>query len=385
MPAKPICNLRLWSVAALTAAVLTASACPASPPPVKIAAVVPLTGQASAFGTAALKGARVAESEINAAGGVMGRHLVLVPIDNRSTPLTAKQAAESAVKRGVMGVVGAVWSTHSLAVAPVLQKAGIPMISPGSTAPEVTRVGNFIFRTCYTDDFQGKLMADFAHRSLKGRRAAVFININETYSQTLAKYFMDAFIKNEGTMITQAGYKSTAVDFKAILAPLVQSPPDVVFVPGYTRDSGLLIRQANGMGIRTTFLGGDAWEGAISSIAGETALEGSYFSTHWHPSVPYPRSRQFIARYVAAHGKEDISPFSALAYDALWLFAEAARAAGSADPQQVRDALAEITGFEGATGAILFDANGDPLRKGASIMKFNGGSWVFYKAFIPKD
>ena len=378
-------NMRLWCAAALAAACLTASVCPASPPPVEIAAVVPLTGQAKAFGEAAIKGARVAEAEINAGGGVMGRRLELVPIDNRSTPLTAKQAAETAVKRGVMGVVGAIWSTHSLAVAPVLQKAGIPMISPGSTAPEVTRVGDFIFRTCYTDDFQGKLMANFASQSLKGRRAAVFININETYSQILARYFMDAFVKNEGAMITQASYKSTAVDFKAILAPLLSAPPDVVFIPGYTRDSGLLIRQANGMGIRTTFLGGDAWEAAISLIAGEAALEGSYFSTHWHPQVPYPKSRQFIARYAAAYGEEDISPFSALAYDALWLFAEAARAAASVDPQKVRNALAGITGFEGATGAIIFDANGDPLRKGASIMKYNGGRWVFYKAFTPRD
>lgn len=370
--------------AILAAGWLMAGPCAAATPPIEIAAVLPFSGQAKAFGDAALKGARVAIDKINAGGGVLGRPLALVPIDNHSTPLTAKQAADEAVKRGVVGVVGAMWSTHSLAVAPVLQKAGIPMISPGSTAPEVTRVGNYIFRTCYTDDFQGKLMADFAYRSLGGRSAAVFTNINETYSQTLARYFIDAFEKNQGAVANEAGYKSTAIDFKAILEPLQAITPDVIFIPGYTHDSGLLIRQAAGMGIRSTFLGGDAWEKTISTVAG-AALEGSYFSTHWHPNVPYPESQRFITRYAATYGKTDISPFSALAYDAVGLFAEAIKASDSVDRRQVRDALAGIRQFNGATGTITFDPNGDPVRKGASIMKYERGKWVFYKAFEPQD
>ncbi|MFH1985317.1 MAG: ABC transporter substrate-binding protein [Pseudomonadota bacterium] len=375
---------RLWWAVFLAASWLMATTCPAAAPPIQIAAVLPLTGQAQAFGEAAMRGARVAVNEINAGGGVLGRPLALVPIDNRSTPLTAKQAAEKAVKGDVIGVVGAMWSTHSLAVAPVLQNAGIPMISPGSTAPEVTRVGDYIFRTCYTDDFQGKLMADFAFQSLGAHTAAVFTNLNETYSQTLARYFMAAFVRNPGTVLTEAGYKSTAIDFKAILEPLLAKTPDVVFIPGYTHDSGLLIRQARSMGIGSTFLGGDAWEATISAVAG-AALEGSYFSTHWHPRVPYPSSRRFITRYTATYGKTLISPFSALAYDAVWLFAEATRTAGTVDRRQIRDALAGITHFDGATGAITFDRNGDPVRKGASIMKYDQGKWVFYKAFEPQE
>lgn len=375
---------RRWWVAVTAAVIVGLSGVTAlAAPPIDIAAVVSLTGQAKAFGEAGLRGAAVAVAEINDAGGVLGRRVNLIPIDARSTPLTAKLAAREAVRFDVTGVVGAMWSTHSLAVAPVLQAAGIPMISPGSTAPEVTRVGNCIFRTSYTDDFQGKLMADFAVRSLGGRSAAVFTNINETYSQILGRFFAEAFTRNDGTVAARAGYKSTAVDFQGILAPLVTAAPDVVFIPGYTRDSGLLIRQAHAMGIKTTFLGGDAWETAIVGVAG-TALEGSYFSTHWHPSVPYAKSRDFIRRYRSAYGEGTISPFSALAYDAVWLLAAAAAEAGTPDRRKVRNALARTHGFSGATGDITFDANGDPIRKGASIMKFEQGRWIFFRAFEPR-
>jgi len=313
----------------------------------------------------------------------LGRHLDLVVFDNRSTPLDSKQAALDAVRRKVVGVVGAVWSTHSLAVGPVLQKNHIPMISPGSTAPEVTQKGDYLFRTCYTDDFQGKLMADFAFSDSGYRRAAVLTNFSETYSKILAHYFITSFVFDGGEVVYKEGYIGSAADFKLLLTPLIALKPDVVFIPGYSQDSGLIIKQARNMGINATFMGGDAWETAIADFAGK-GLEGSYFSTFWHPKAPYHRNLMFLRHFRANYSDRQIPAYVPLAYDAVWLFADAIDRSESLDPVKIRDALAATRDFAGATGRYSFNANGDPDKKGASILKFTAGKWVFYKAFEPR-
>jgi branched-chain amino acid transport system substrate-binding protein len=349
---------------------------------VEIAVIVARSGKAEAYGRSAVQGAQLAADEINQVGGVLNHRIKLVVLDNQSSPLHARKAALTAVSRKVIGVVGAVWSTHSLATAPVLQKHQIPMISPGSTAPEVTRVGDHIFRTCYTDEFQGELLADFSYKAIGNRRAAVLTNISETYSQILAKYFTANFTKNGGDVIYEKGYMGSAIDFHSVLNPLRKLKPDVVFIPGYTRDSGLIIKQARTMNIDAVFLGGDAWETSVTKVA-NGALHGSFFSTHWHPKVLYRRSTAFISRFKTAFGDAPISAYAPLAYDALWLFADAITRAKSLDKIKIRNALANTRQFKGATGTISFNANGDPLNKGASILKFEDGHWRFFKSFEP--
>jgi branched-chain amino acid transport system substrate-binding protein len=355
----------------------------ADQPVVEIGVIVAQSGKASDYGQAAIKGAQLAVDEINALGSLMNHRLQLVIFDNQSTALYARQAAFKAVDHPVAGVVGAIWSTHSLAVAQVLQEHHIPMISPGSTAPEVTRTGTFIFRTCYTDDFQGKLMADFAYRSMGYRRAAVLTNISETYSKILARYFATNFVSDGGEVVVEEGYKGSAIDFKDILLPIKTLHPEVIFIPGYSQDSGLIVKQARKLGLNMVFMGGDAWETAVADYAG-SALEGSYFSTFWHPSVPYPRSHKFIALYRSACGDGEISAYAPMAYDAVLLFADAIRRAKSTNPETIRDALAATRGFPGATGKYTFDDNGNPINKGASILKFDNGHWRFFKAFEPR-
>lgn len=349
---------------------------------IEIAVIVAKSGKAEAYGRAAVQGAQLAADEINQAGGVLDHRIELVVLDNQSSALHARKAAQMAVNRKVIGVVGAVWSTHSLAAAPVLQKNRIPMISPGSTAPEVTQIGDYIFRTCYTDEFQGELLADFAYNAIGHRRAAVLTNISETYCQILAKYFTAHFINNGGDVIYIQGYKGNAVDFYTILNPLKKLEPDVVFIPGYTRDSGLIIKQAHSMNIDAVFLGGDAWETSVTDIAQGT-LQGCFFSTHWHPEVPYRRSTVFISRFKTTFGDAPISAYAPLAYDALWLFADAIKRAKSLDTIKVRNALANTRQFKGATGKISFNTNGDPINKGASMLKFEDGRWRFFKSFEP--
>jgi branched-chain amino acid transport system substrate-binding protein len=354
----------------------------ADPPVIEIGVIVAQSGKADSYGRAAIEGAQLAADEINQSGGVLDHRLKLVIFDNQSTALYARQAAFKAVARHVSGVVGSIWSTHSLAVAAVLQAHHIPMISPGSTAPEVTRTGSYIFRTCYTDDFQGKLMADFAFRSTGYRHAAVLTNISETYSKILARYFSANFIANGGEIVYEAGYKGSAIDFQDILLPLKSLEPEMIFIPGYSRDSGLIIKQARKLGIKAVFMGGDAWETAVADYAGK-ALEGSYFSTFWHPRLPYKRNRKFMTLFKSAYGKGEISAYGPLAYDAIWLFADAIRRAKSTEPDLIRRQLAATRDFKGATGNYSFDAQGNPIDKGASILKFSNGCWVFYKAFEP--
>ena len=347
---------------------------------VEIAVIVAQSGKAEAYGRAAVQGAQLAADEINRAGGVLKHRIELVVLDNQSSALHARKAALTAVDRKVIGVVGAVWSTHSLAVAPVLQTNQIPMISPGSTAPEVTQTGDYIFRTCYTDEFQGELLADFAFKAIGYRHVAVLTNISETYSQILAKYFTAHFVNHGGDVIYNEGYKGNAIDFYNILDPLKKLKPEVVFIPGYTRDSGLIIKQARTMNINAVFLGGDAWETSVMYVA-RGALQGSFFSTHWHPKVPYRRSTEFISSFKTIFGDAPISAYAPLAYDALWLFADAIKRANSLDKQKIRNALAGTTHFNGATGKISFNDNGDPVNKGASMLKFDDGQWHFFKSF----
>ena len=351
-------------------------------PVVEIGVIVAQSGKATDYGNAAIQGAQLAVDDINRQGGVMNHHLKLVIFDNHSTALYARQAAFKAVEHPVAGVVGSIWSTHSLAVAQVLQEHHIPMISPGSTAPEVTRTGSFIFRTCYTDDFQGKLMADFAYFSMGYRRAAVLTNISETYSKILARYFAANFVSDGGKVVVEEGYKGSSIDFEDILLPIKSLKPEAVFIPGYSQDSGLIIKQARKLGLDTVFMGGDAWETAVTEYAGG-ALEGSYFSTFWHPSVPFPRSRKFIAQYRSTYGDGEISAYAPMAYDAVLLFADAIGRSKSTNPETIRHALAATRGFQGATGTYTFDDDGNPINKGASILKFSNGRWNFYKAFEP--
>ncbi len=352
-------------------------------PRVAIGVIVAQSGKAMDYGDAVIKGSQLAVDEINQQGGVLNRRIELKIFDNRSTALNARQAALKAVYHKVVAVVGAAWSTHSMAIAPVLQDNRIPMISPSSTAPDVTRIGNYIFRACYTDDFQGKLMANFAFHAMGYRKAAVLTNISETYCQILAQYFSSHFESNGGTVVFKAGYKGSASDFRDILAPLKIHQPEIVFVPGYSRDSGLIVKQAQSMGIHATFMGGDAWETAITEYARD-ALEGSYFSTFWHPSVPYPRSRNFIAGFRKAYGEGDISAYAPLAYDAVWLLADAIERSKSLAPDAIRNTLAATQEFVGVTGRFSFNAYGDPVNKGATILQFKNGRWVFHKAFDPK-
>lgn len=349
--------------------------------PIRFAAIFSETGIAASHNEPLLAMTELAVDEINAKGGLLGRPIELIRLDNKSTPIGASMAAKAAVEMDVVAVIGAHWSSHSLAMAPVLQAAGIPMISPGSTNPDVTLVGDYIFRACFLDSFQGRAMARFALDDLKAHSAVVLRNIDEAYSVMLADYFQGAFQSSGGAILADLEYRGEATSFNEIIDQIQKLAPDIVYLPGYTRDSGLLIKQARGMGLKTIFLGGDAWD-EVEKYSG-VAIEGSYQSAPWHPEVPYPRSRELQRIYQQKFGVAIANMSAPLAYDAVYLLAGAITACGTTDRPKIRAALAATKDFQGATGTFSFDQNGDPQNKKVIIIRFLNGSRTFQKVISP--
>jgi branched-chain amino acid transport system substrate-binding protein len=348
--------------------------------PVKLALILARTGIASQDDIVAIDAARLAVEEINDHGGLLGHPVDLLILDNMSTPIGAKMATEKAVKLGVIGIIGSFRSSHALAMVPVVQKAKIPMISPSSTNPDVTIGSEYVFRACFIDSFQGLIMAEYAYKYLKARKAVILTNANEIYSITLARFFKTSFTMKGGNVLAEEQYPGTAVDFNKILSTVKQLRPDVIFIPGYSRDSGLLINQAVKMGIDSVFLGGDAWDAGISQYAGK-AIEGAYQSNHWHSDVPYERNLHLLAAYQKKYGMKIMENMRIpLTYDSIFLFADAVKRAGSLRTEKIRDALSRTRDFKGATGTITFDQNRNPVGKEACILKFRNGSWIYLKS-----
>lgn len=346
---------------------------------VRIAAVLSKTGKAAAINSQALNGVRIAVAEVNRQGGILGKKLVLLEFDNQSTALGSRIAAQKAVRADVVTVFGAVWSSHSLAMAPVLQEAGIPMISPFSTNPRVTRVGDYIFRICYTDPFQGKILASFAVRDLKAKTAGILVNVDSLYSEDLADYFRDRFQELGGRILFSDGFLEKTADFQPFLDNIRIHQPDIVFLPAHAKLSAAVLSQAGKLGIKTVFIGGDGWNDSMYRIVG-SAIEGHYYANQWHPDSNFPKSREFVDRY--RRQNLEFGPGNALSEDCIFLFADAVKRAGSLDPARIRDAIAATRDFEGVTGTIRFDQNGDPI-KSAVIMRFVTGKSTFVKSVDP--
>ncbi len=343
------------------------------PETVRVGLIFAGTGEAEPAVRTMFEASRFAADEINLKGGVLARQIELKAYDNESTALGSRRVAEAAVQDGVCAVVGAVWSSHSSAMAPILEAAGIPMVTPASTNPSITRDRPYVFRTCYTDRLQGEAMARFALSVLGAETAAVMVNAGNQYSIDLARFFTRRF-QQDGRVLAEADYLQSDNDFTPHLSDIKRASPDVVCIPGYTRDAAFIIRQARSMGIESVFIGGDGWDDLMYEYAGD-ALAGSYFADHWHVDLPDPRSKAFAARYEAGHARRPGS-LAALSYDTVHLLADAIRRAGSAAPKAIRNALAETRDFKGITGTITFDENGDP-EKAVVMIRFGHDATVF--------
>ncbi|HEY0092739.1 MAG TPA: ABC transporter substrate-binding protein, partial [Archangium sp.] len=278
-------------------------------------------------------------------------------------------------------ILGEAASTNSMAMADKAQAAGVPMITPSSTNPAVTRKGDYIFRVCFIDPFQGYVMAKFARDHLKLNRVAVLQDNKSAYSVGLTDVFSRKFSEMGGALVGNESYSKGDTDFRAQLTALKQLKPEALFVPGYYTDVGIIARQARELGLMVPLLGGDGWESDKLFELGGTALDGSYYSNHYSVNNPDEKVQGFIAKYKAAHGAVPDS-VAALAYDAAWLAIDAMKRAPDLSGAAIRDALAATKDFPGVAGTINLDKNRDAVKQ-AVILKVEGGKTTFVTTVKP--
>ena len=355
---------------------------------IKVGEFASLTGKEATFGTSSHEGTVLAVEEINAAGGVLGKKIELLTEDNLSKAGESATVVSKLIDRdGVVAILGEVASSRSLEAAYICQQSKIPMISPSSTNPKVTETGDYIFRVCFIDPFQGTVMANFASKTLKAKKVAVFTDVKSDYSKGLAKYFKEGFRKSGGEISVELDFNGGDKDFKAQLTAIKAAAPDAVFVPGYYTDAALICIQAKQLGLNVPLFGGDGWEAEDLIKIGKDAVEGNYFSTHYHPEVSSPKSKQFVENYRKRFKNQDGSPKSpdamaALGYDSAMILAEAMKRAATTDGAKVRDALAAMKDFEGATGKTTINEKRD-ASKPAVILQVKDGAFKYVETISP--
>jgi branched-chain amino acid transport system substrate-binding protein len=374
--------------ASTTGSSTTPGIAPTSPPasapsapsgePIHLAGIFALTGVATSANAGATNGLRAAINEINKRGGVLGRPLVLELFDNQSTPIGSMVAARKAVAAGVAAILGPSWSSHALAVARVAQDAKVPMLATIATNPNVTEVGDHIFRACFTDRFQGRVMADFARRELHAATALLFTDVASDFSIGLSGEFRSAFAGHGGKVLGELDYKTRRTDFTPLAAQARASDADVCFLSGHD-EAGLIVTDLAQAKASCLPLGGDGWDVPIFFQKGGNRLKRGYYCTHWSKEATDQITRELVRRY-ASQGPLDAS--FALSYDAAYLIADALRRAGTEEHAALRDALATTRDFTGVTGRISFNQNGDPI-KSAVIMEIRNGEERFYKRIDP--
>ena len=355
---------------------------------IKVGEFASLTGKEATFGISSHEGTQLAVEDINAKGGLLGKKVQLLTEDDLSKAGEPATVVNKLISRdGVVGILGEVASSRSLEAAPICQEAHIPMISPSSTNPKVTETGDYIFRVCFIDPFQGTVMANFATKTLKAKKVAVFTDVKSDYSKGLAKFFKEGFVAAGGQIVAELDYNGGDKDFKAELTAIKSANPDAVFIPGYYTDVALICIQAKQLGLNVPIFGGDGWESDQLVKIGQDAVEGTYFSTHYAPDVATENSKKFVAdyqkRWKTAEGQPKLpDAMAALGYDSMMILADAIKRAGTTDGPKVRDALAATKDFDGVTGKTTINDKRD-ATKSAVILQVKGGTFHYVETVNP--
>jgi len=343
---------------------------------VRIGVFMSLTGSTANFGISSTNGIKLAAEEVNAKGGINGKQIDILVQDDRSDASEAATIVTKFVTQDqVHAILGEVASSRSIAAAPIAQNAKIPMLTPSSTNPEVTKKGNFIFRSCFIDPVQGAAIAQFAARTLGAKRAAIMVDRKNDYSTGLESVITATFTKMGGQMVAVQSYQEGDQDFNAQLTSLKGASPEVIFVPGYYNDVGLIAKQARDKGIKVPLLGGDGWDSVQLYAIGGTALNGSYFSNHYSPFDTDPKVQKFVNDYKAHYGTVP-DALAATAYDAANIMFDAIKRANSLDGTAIRDALAATKEFPGVTGNVTFNENRDAVKPIVMIEIKDGGTYA---------
>lgn len=355
-----------------------APAAPADSDVIKIGVFQPLTGANAAGGQMEYEGIQAAHA---VKGEVLGKKIVLVPVDNKSDDVEAATAAARLVEsEKVCAVIGSWGSSVSIAGGPAFEAAKIPAMGTSCTNPNVTLGNEYYFRVCYLDDFQGTLCAGYAKNNLKAAKAAVIYDVSDVYAVGLRKYFVEAF--GEAGIVAESKYNKGDQDFSAQLSAVMQQSPDVIFAPGGYSEAGLMMAQARQMGYNVLFLGADTWETQPLIEVGGVATEACRFTTFFDAAAtPTPQSKEFLESYATLFGGEPKGSVTALGYDAYMAIVAAIEQAGSTNGEAIRNALTTLD-TTGVTGRIKFDANGDAIKNQAVIKTVKDGKFTYVDTVV---
>ena len=367
-----------------SSSLLLASVAFAAPDTIKVGEYASITGKEASLGQSSHQGTVLAVETINAAGGVLGKKLELITEDTQSKAGESGTAVRKLISRDkVVAILGEVASSRSLEGAPVAQRAKVPMITPASTNPKVTEIGDYIFRVCFIDPFQGPVMAKFALNTLKAKRIAILSSSSSAYSVGLAKYFKEAFLAGGGQVVAEPKYAEGDKDFKAQLTSIKAAGVDAIFSPGYYNEGALIVKQARDLAITVPVFGGDSWEAEALMELGGKAVEGAFLCSHYSPQDPSPRVQEFVSAYKARWGN-GFAPDSnaSLGYDSVLVLVDAIKRAGSTDRTKIRDALAATKNFPAVTGNITINEKRD-ASKNAVIITVKNGEFQFVESIAP--
>lgn len=354
---------------------------------IKIGGNFELTGGIANFGKQTVNGIQLAFKQVNAAGGVLGKKLVLVTADNKSEPSEATNAITKLIKQDKVSVVmGPVASSNVLATLQVGQDSKVPVLTATGTNSKITvdngKVRPFAFRGCFIDPFQGSVMANFATKTLKAKTAVIYVDSSSDYSKGLSESFEAQFVKNGGVIVAKEAFLQKDQDFKATLTKIKVANADTVFIPAYYEEVGKIAKQAREIGITVPLIGTDGMDDPkLVEIAGADALNNTYFSNHYSAQDTDPRIQKFVAEYKAEYGQEP-SALAALGYDSALMVIDAIKRANSTDPSKVRDALEQTKDLQGVTGVITLDSDHNPIKSGV-VIEMKDGKQVFKEKINP--
>ncbi len=382
--------MRTAALAALLLALLVAAWAEGGAEPIPIGALYGITGGMSSIDAPGANGMRLAAKEINAKGGVLGRPIRLVIEDGKTDPTVTANAMSRLINvHRVVAVGGLNDTTFVLAAGPIAQKAGVPFVTAGATAPQIPdQVGDYMFMAPFGDDAQAFVAADYSYRTLKARSAWILTDQAYDFTKTLTRFFKERWSKNGGKVALEDQYRGGDTDFSAQITRLrAQRPaPDLLFVSAVPNEAGLIIKQIRQAGVQTPIVSGDGFDTPlIVSVPGPSLAHNVHFTTHAYvqPDSPKREVQAFIRAYRAEYKRDPENAFAALGYDTLYLIVDAIRRAGSTDRAKIRDALAATRGFKGVTGTITYEAGRRVPKKSVTVIKVTRGKLSFAAEITP--
>ena len=369
--------MRFRSLFAMAALGLIATQVNAQADKLKVAAIFPMSGPQSTYGEESLNGIEMALEDLKKTDAALAAKIEVIKEDEKSSPIDAATAVKKVLSVDKVDVVfGSVASSNTLSMTAAVLEAKKILVTPASTNPEVTKKGTGIFRTCFIDPFQGAVLANFALTNLNKKTAAILLDHKSDYSKGLAQFFEEAFKAGGGTIVATESYEAGKKDFKTQLTKIRGKKPEVLLVPGYYQEAGLIMKQAKQMGFAVTMLGGDGWDSpTLFELAGADSVKDHYFSSHFAPDDTDPAVQNFVKNYTAKYKKAP-GAMAALGYDGILVIADAFKRAGSNDSAKLTSALAGTNGFKGVTGSININAQRD-AEKDAVVLKTLGDRAVF--------